>query len=230
MATNRTELQNLPRFLPSDMVVVGRFGRSVGLKGGIRITILTDFPEILLSGNVFYVAYTDSLSLLKYDATGKSSSHSNISRANDTIVQNKGVLITSIYNPTHTKDLKAYLPLTLKYLHTSKNVAEFQELTRREEAEILCNMFFYSTIDDTRELCALDEDEFFYFDIIGMHVVEDGVEIGIVKEIQEIANTHYFVLDKHFLIPYIDRYVLSIDLDKRQIITKDARFLRVVEH
>lgn len=212
-------IESLPHFTPSNMVVVGKFGRSVGLKGGIRATILTDFPEILASGNVFYVEYIDKLSSILSDPNKLDSNNTNNT-------QNKASLIATKHNPTQ-ENTRAYLPLILKTFHSTKKVMEFKEIIRREEAELLCNMLFYSTLDDTRKLCTLEKDEFFYFDIIGMCVVEDGINLGIVKDIQEIANTHYLVLDKHFLIPYIDRYVLSVDLENRQIITKDARFLRM---
>lgn len=212
-------IESLPQFTSSNMVVVGKFGRSVGLKGDIRTTILTDFPEILASGNVFYVEYIDKLSSLLAIS-------SKLDSNNTSKTQSKIDLIATQHNPTQ-KNTKAYLPLKLKTFHSTKKIAEFQEIARREEAELVCNMFFYSTIENTRELCVLKKDEFFYFDIIGLCVMEDGINLGIVKDIQEIANTHYLVLDKHFLIPYIDRYVLSVDLETRQITTKDARLLRM---
>lgn len=212
-------IESLPQFTLSSMVAVGKFGRSVGLKGGIRATILTDFPEILASGNVFYVEYIDKLSFLL-------ASSNKLDSNNTSKTQSKIDLIATRHNPTQ-KNTRVYLPLTLKTFHSTKKAVEFQEITRREEAELLCNMLFYSTLEDTRKLCTLEKDEFFYFDIIGMCVVEDGINLGIVKDIQEIANIHYLVLDKHFLIPYVDRYVLSVDLENRQITTKDARLLRM---
>lgn len=208
------------------MVVVGKFGKSIGLKGGMRISILTDFPEILCKNTSFYIPYTKHILPLAhiFDTTSI-----NINKTAKEIKSTKTLNNSTSENieniPSHLKK-SYYFPITLHSFNDSNNVIQFSEITRREESMVLCNMLFYSTIDDTRKLCKLSKDEFFYFDIIGMSIVENGVEIGIVRDIQEIANTHYFVLDKHFMIPYIDRYVLSINLKDRQIVTQDARFLR----
>lgn len=211
-----------------DMVVVGKFGRSVGLKGGVRVNVLTDFPETLVCDSVFYIDYTDNLASFVYNADNIKAVVVGYNDKSDiSMIQNTFDFTTLTDNLINTDDTKIYLPLTLKYFHPIKKIAEFKEITSRQKAELLCNMFFYSTIDDTRKLCSLNKDEFFYFDIIGMCVVEEGLKIGVIKDIQEIANTHYLVLDKHFLIPYIDRYVLSVDLENRKIFTRDARFLRM---
>lgn len=209
----------------TQMVVVGRFGKSVGLKGGIRITLLTDFPKILCQNASFYIPYTQHILSLTHIFNIPSINDGKINLdLNPINTSNKRN--ANISNNPNTLKTSYYFPITLHSFNTDSNVIHFSEVVRREEAALLCNTCFYSTIDDTRRLCKLSENEFFYFDIIGMSVVENGVEIGIVQDIQEIANTHYFVLDKHFMIPYIDRYVLNINLTDRQIITQDARFLR----
>lgn len=209
------------------MVVVGRFGRSSGLKGGMRISVLTDFPDILCQNARFYIAYTKHILPLShiFNVPSIFANHANTSHKAEAKSKSMSSNNASV-DITDTDDLKpCYFPITLHRFNSANSVIHFREIASREDSEALRNSLFYSTICDTRALCRLSNDEFFYFDIIGMRVIENGVEIGIVQDIQEIANTYYFVLDNHFMIPYIDRYVISINLGERQIITRDARFL-----
>lgn len=210
----------------TQMVVVGRFGKSVGLKGSMRVTILTDFPEILSQDTRFYIQDSKHLFTLAHifninlNDINRSSARINHTK------RSKNINAKTKSNSA-TLEMSHYFPITLHRFNAINNIINFSEITNRNESTILCNMLFYSTIDDTRKFCKLSKDEFFYFDIIGMSVIENGVEIGIVQDIQEIANTHYFVLDKGFMIPYIDRYVLSINLKDGHIMTQDASLLRI---
>ena len=81
-----------------------------------------------------------------------------------------------------------------------------------EDAKRLTNEKIYTTYEDTRE---------------------NGVLLGIVDEVDRIGPTDYlevitdqvFVdkkLSKTFLIPYQDRFVLSVDVDKKIIEVKGA--------
>lgn len=212
-------MQKLPlvNAAPAEMIGVGRFGKSVGLKGGIRIHIFTDFPEILTKDSVFYIPYHASLLALT----------PLFQNTNDDSEITQPHIATLAKNTQQEKQQALYLPLTCQSFKANQNVLVLQEIARREHADILRNMLFYSTIEDTRKYCNLSKDEYFYFDIIGLSVVENGEILGVVQDIQEIANTHYLVLEKHFLIPYIDRYICSVDMEDKQIHTKDARFLRM---
>ncbi|RDU71332.1 16S rRNA processing protein RimM [Helicobacter aurati] len=170
----------------SELVLVASLGKAVGLHGGIRAFVVTDFPEIFSKNTRFYL-----------------SNH----------------YITS-------EDSISCMLVTLTNYHAQKQLLFFQEITQREQAELFRNTAMYTTIAETRKLCSLQEHEFFYFDIIGMQIIEDEETLGEVKDIQKIANTYYFIVDNNFLIPYIDRYIIRIDKNTKQIFTRDARFLR----
>lgn len=185
MSSNDPKLFSLSH---EELVAIATLGKPVGLKGGLRIFLITDFEEVLTRGATFYMKESCFLE-----------------SKNDSDLMREVSLAT--YNP-QTK------------------VIRLEEVTNREDAGRLRNSTIYSTIAKTRETCPLQAGEFFYFDIIGMEVVEDGRVLGRVKQIDHIANLHYFVLEKDFLIPYIDRYVLSIDLEARRILTRDASLLR----
>jgi 16S rRNA processing protein RimM len=105
-----------------------------------------------------------------------------------------------------------------------------------EKAKELIHTKLYSTIEESREICELEEDEFFWFDIFGLKVIENGETLGIVKEIERIGATDYFHistdeklvksgLPKLFLIPYLDQYVLNVDVENGEIQTSGAKDL-----
>ncbi len=192
-------------FEDSQVVCVGRFGKSIGLNGDIRVSLLTDFPESLDNGVILYIRWHNAM-----------------------------FAIDNIFNTTKCLDDKNiskqksyYFPITIRLFNKLKGTMRIHEVKSREDLNCLKNLIFYSTIEDTRKICNLDNNEFFYFDIIGMEVIENDICIGIVQDIQEIANTHYLVLDKNFLIPYIDRYVIKVCVDKRHILTQDAIYLNM---
>jgi len=88
-------------------------------------------------------------------------------------------------------------------------------------------------MEATLEDCNLDDDELFWFDIIGCEVKEDESVLGVVSDIDRIGDTDYLViktdktlvskeLSKTFFLPYIDRYVLSADKETKVIHVKDG--------
>ena len=73
-------------------------------------------------------------------------------------------------------------------------------------------------------MCKLDSDEFFWFDIVGLDIIDNGVLLGVVEDIERIGHIDYLIVrtnmnkfnkPKSFMIPYIDRYITNVDLDKK---------------
>lgn len=208
----------------NELVAVSSLGKPFGLHGGVRTFLITDFPEIFVKDSSFYICLSDIAinksinDIFKPTISNlhKTKHSNNIGNPIHNIAKNPNTKLSNI----------SCIVLTLCRYDVKKQALFFNEVTSKEQAELLRNSTLYSTIESTRQFCKLSEFEFFYFDVIGMQVVEDGEILGVVSDIQDIANTHYFILNKNFLIPYIDRYVLSIDKNKGQIITRDAKFLR----
>ncbi len=98
-----------------------------------------------------------------------------------------------------------------------------------EKAKRLTNVKLFTTREATRDVCELDEDEYFWFDVIGCKVYEeDGRELGTVKEIERIGIQDYLSIktddvlvaqgmSKSFLIPYQDPFILTTDIDAKRI-------------
>jgi 16S rRNA processing protein RimM len=103
-----------------------------------------------------------------------------------------------------------------------------------DSAKPLTNTKLYSTLEQTRDHIQLGEGEYFWFDIIGSTVIENGEILGIVEDIDRMLDTDYLAivtdpalvdqgLPKDFLLPYIPRYIVKFDSTDRQIHTIDAR-------
>ena len=68
----------------------------------------------------------------------------------------------------------------------------------------------------------------------GCVVLQGDLVMGVVDDIQRMVDTDYLVIktdaalveegfSNSFLLPYIDRYVLSTDTEAKKIYTKDAK-------
>ena len=124
--------------------------------------------------------------------------------------------------------------LTIESYNESRGLVKFREIHSREEAFKYVNKRLFSTIEETKEDCSLKKDEFFWFDIIGCKIVEDGEILGVVKEIEEMGSSDYLSVDtdlslkdlpKNFYIPYIDKYIESVDVSSKTIYTKEAKLI-----
>jgi len=119
--------------------------------------------------------------------------------------------------------------LEVERFDSKKSLIKFKNFDNIENSKQLTNHLLYSTIEETRELCKLDKDEFFWFDIVGLNIIEQNNLLGIVKEIERIGNTDYLLIEtsenliknglpKTFMLPYIDQYIQNVDIENKQII------------
>lgn len=170
--------------MKSDLVEVAILGKSVGLKGFLKLHNRSDFPEQFKKGSKFY------------DKNG--------------------------------------FELVVKHFDRLNNTILFADFESIESAKTLTNKILYSTKELTRKNCKLKKEEYFYFDILGLKIIEDGEILGEVVDIEEGANNHllYIMTDeklvkqgfvKNFYVPYINRFVIKVDLDARAILTKYAK-------
>ena len=95
-----------------------------------------------------------------------------------------------------------------------------------EDAKKLTNAEIYSSEDETREHCKLDDGQYFWFDLIGSKVVENSEVLGEIKDIVRLPTSDYFEiktdkelvdsgLSKSFLLPYLPNFIKSVDTDKK---------------
>lgn len=168
------------------MIEVGKLGRTMGVNGGLKLHIFSDFPEIF---------------------------HQDI----DFFLQREGLL-----NDCIKVRIKSF----------EKGIIIFRGFESLESAKNLRNARLSVALEDTRQFCSLKEGEAFWFDVLGCEIIEEGECLGIVKEIERIANLDYLIIDaypqdkklpKTFMIPYISRFILKASFDEKKIFSQGAK-------
>jgi 16S rRNA processing protein RimM len=124
--------------------------------------------------------------------------------------------------------------LTIADINHARGTIRFRGYESVDAAKKLTNAKIFANQEQTRENCELEEGQYFWFDVIGCSVKQDGEVLGHVDDIQRMADTDYLAIktDKHlvdaglsknFLLPYIERYIIKVDTDEKIVYTKDAK-------
>ncbi|WP_345992482.1 ribosome maturation factor RimM [Sulfurimonas sp. HSL-1716] len=164
--------------LSDKLLHIATIGKTVGLKGDMKLHIKSDFPEQFVKGAKFLIS------------------------------KNRTVEIEEI-------DLE-------------RNLFKIKGVDNPEDAKRYTNEKIYTTYEETRKNIKLEEGQYFYFDIEGCKVYDNGLLLGIVDEVERIGPTDYLSmitdealvakqLPKLFLIPYQDHFIVSVDIDKKSI-------------
>ena len=153
------------------LVDIAKIGKTVGVKGYLKLHILTDFPNQLQTDKE-YITKTKSLTIQKINA---------------------------------------------------KNEVKFHGYDTKEEAKELTNLVLQLQKEEAEKLCDLKEDEFFWYDIIGLEVYEDNQKLGIVKDIQRLPLEDHLVIElfnetiEKILFPYNKRTIKGVNLEYKKI-------------
>ena len=162
---------------------IATIGKTVGIKGDMKLHIKCDFPEQFHKNASFLINKKDTITLTDVDL-------------------DKGLV--KINNLMYPEDCKKYT-----------------------------NAKLYTTYEQTRKDCLLEEDENFWFDIEDCAVYEDGILLGRVNEVERLTVHDYLSVKtdealvkkgfaSNFLIPYIAPFKVSIDIKKKIIIVDGA--------
>ncbi|NKQ40804.1 MAG: 16S rRNA processing protein RimM [Sulfurovum sp.] len=124
--------------------------------------------------------------------------------------------------------------LEIESYNPTRGMIRFIGYSSIESAKILTNTKLYSTIDQTKENCSLSKGQHFWFDIIGLDIYENEEQIGTVEDIDRMLEIDYLLIKtdsklvdeghaKDFLLPYIPRYIISVDKESKKIYVVDAK-------
>ena len=113
-----------------------------------------------------------------------------------------------------------YRPLTVRP-HKRAILAHLEGIHTREEAEQLRGNM---VLVDRAELPPLAEDEYYWYEIMGMRVVtEGGKQLGEVAEIFPTGSNDVYVVregTKELLIPAIKEVIIAIDREAQTIVIR----------
>ncbi len=123
--------------------------------------------------------------------------------------------------------------ITLRDINLEKATIKIDGVYTPEDAKRFTNAKLFTTREETRKNCHLEEGEFFFFDLEDCEVFEDGKLLGVVKEVERIALSNYLsvitakdLVDsgfaKSFLIPFVEPFKKSVDIDKKIITVSGA--------
>ena len=124
--------------------------------------------------------------------------------------------------------------LTIADINFTRGTIRFTGYESIDSAKKLTNTKLYANEAQTKENCELAEGQHFWFDVIGCVVKQDDEVLGVVDDIQRMADTDYLAvnteaslieagLSKQFLLPYIERYIIKVDTEEKIVYTKDAK-------
>ncbi len=126
------------------------------------------------------------------------------------------------------------LQLKIKEYNSTRELVLFENYEDVETAKKLTNQQLFVTQEQTRDNCQLEENEFFWFDLMDCDVYENDLKLGKVNDIHRYPIDDYLeiktsqeLVDKElpavFLLPHIfDRYILNVDITSKRIDVKDA--------
>ena len=123
--------------------------------------------------------------------------------------------------------------ITLTNVDLERGLVKINGLSNPQDCKKFTNAKLYTTYEQTRKDCHLEEGENFWFDIEDCQVIEDGNLLGVVYEVERLTVHDYLrvITDealvkqgfaKNFLIPYIAPFKVSIDIDKKIITVSGA--------
>lgn len=128
------------------------------------------------------------------------------------------------------EDIKVFasnkaLTVSARRTHKGFELVTFKEITTMNDAELLKNQFLEIEEED---LCEKADGSYYNYELIGLDAVgENGDVLGKVSAIEStLANDVVRISresSKDLLVPFVDAFVLDIDLDDNKMV------IRVIE-
>jgi len=123
--------------------------------------------------------------------------------------------------------------ITLNDVNLERGTIKVAGINTIEDAKKYTNAKLYTTREETRKNCHLDDGEYFWFDIEDCEVYENGKRLGIVQEVERITISNYLSIKtdeklveagnaKSFLVPFAEPFKVDVDIDKKIITLKGA--------
>jgi len=124
--------------------------------------------------------------------------------------------------------------LTIADINEKRGTIRFIGYESIDAAKKLTNVKLFSDENQTRKNCDLKEGQHFWFDILGCSIQEQKNILGKISDIQRMGDTDYLIIDteaslieegfaKTFLVPYIKRFVVSVNLEEKMIYTQGSK-------
>lgn len=170
----------MPQRVHPDYLLLGRVLRPHGVRGELKVSILTDYPERLRELKAVYLG-------------------------------------SGVDDRSPTQHM-----IQAVRFHQGYALIKFKEVPDRTAAERYRELF---VMIDTANAVPLEENEFYLYQLIGLHVeTDDGLILGTIAEVLETGANDVYVLHSdqfgELLIPAHDETILKIDLQAEIVTVK----------
>ena len=123
--------------------------------------------------------------------------------------------------------------ITLVDVNLERGIIKIAGINTIEDAKKYTNAKLFTTRDETRKNCHLEDGEFFWFDLEDCEVYENGKVLGKVEDIDRMGVSNYLNIitdeklvkdgfTKKFLVPFEEPFKVSVDIDKKIITLSGA--------
>jgi 16S rRNA processing protein RimM len=123
--------------------------------------------------------------------------------------------------------------LIIEEYNAQRGIVKFETINDMDSAKKFTNTQLFSTYEQTKKECHLEENQFFWFDMMECEVYEENQLLGKVTDIHRYPTSDYLEittdislvqkeLPQTFLIPYIKEYIISVDINDKKIQTKNT--------
>ena len=124
--------------------------------------------------------------------------------------------------------------LTIEAYDPDRGEVRFRGYDTLEKAKVLVNRILFTTKEASEAALELEEGEFFWYQVIGCAVAEEGETLGEVADIERYPTDDMLVvrtapelvktgLPQSFLLPYNDRYVIGTDVEGKLLTVRYAK-------
>ncbi len=116
-----------------------------------------------------------------------------------------------------------YKELTVSnwYVHKNFDIVKFKEFNYVDEVENIINLDLFG---EELNNDVLEEDEFFFEDLLNFQIIEDENCVGKVVEIFDQVGKTYLKIEKKdsskVLLPYVDEFIKEVNLEENKLIIK----------
>lgn len=126
------------------------------------------------------------------------------------------------------------IELKVQEYNTSRELIKFENYDSVDIAKKLTNQQLFASQEETKQNCQLEEDQYFWFDVINCNIIEEGKLLGKIIEIHRYPLDDYFEvqtdeslvkegLPNVFLVPYVmDKYIKNVDVENKTIETNNC--------
>jgi 16S rRNA processing protein RimM len=167
----------------NQLLHIATIGKTVGIKGDMKLHIKSDFPEQFTNGSSFLINKKDRI--------------------------------------------------TLSDVNLERGLVKINNLSNPQDCKKFTNANLYTTYEETRKNCHLNKGEYFFFDLEDCKVYEDGKLLGVIIEVERIGVTNYLSImtdenlvqsgsAKTFLVPFVEPFKKSVDIDNKSITLSGA--------